>query len=104
MSTTLVALPWLRDVDGEWLAGAAAPSGPIVCLDNHYTVGGQGDAVLHALQGRPDAAAGRVVKVGVDRLPVCGTNDEVLRAHELDAESLASRVTAHLSGYVSSPR
>jgi hypothetical protein len=26
----------------------------------------------------------------VDALPVCGTNDEVLRAHRLDAEGLAA--------------
>ena len=55
------------------------------------------------LQGRHDAAAGRVVKLGVDRLPVCGTNDEVLRAHGLDAESLTPRMAAYLNAYASSP-
>ena len=32
--------------------------------------------------------------VGVDRVPECGTNDEVLRAHGLDAGSLVARVRA----------
>ena len=49
---TVVALPWLRDVDGTWLAEVADGSS-IVCLDNHYSVGGQGDAVLAA--GQRDA-------------------------------------------------
>ena len=33
-----------------------------------------------------------MTKLGVDRVPVSGTNDEVLREHRLDAESLAERV------------
>jgi transketolase len=92
----LAALPWLRDVDGDWLAELAAGR-PIVCLDNHYTDGGQGDAVLSALAGRPDA--GRVLKLGVETVPACGTNDEVLRAHGLDSESVAARVEAALPAY-----
>jgi transketolase len=92
----LVALPWLRDLDGEWLAELAAGR-PIVCLDNHYVDGGLGDAVLASLAGRPDA--GRVLKLGVETVPACGTNDEVLRAHGLDSESLAARVAAALPAY-----
>ena len=44
----MVALPWLRDVDGAWLAEVAGDA-PIFMLDNHYVSGGQGDAVLAAL-------------------------------------------------------
>jgi transketolase len=81
----LVLLPWLRDVDGEWLAEVAGGR-RIVVLDNHWIAGGQGDAVRAALPGT-------AVEVwGVDRVPDCGTNDEVLRAHELDAASLAQRL------------
>jgi transketolase len=93
ISFGVVALPWLKDVDGRWLAGVA-PDGAIVCLDNHYVVGGHGDAVLSALAATAPEAAARVVKIGVDRVPECGANDEVLRAHGLDAESLAARVRA----------
>jgi transketolase len=92
----VLALPWLRDVDGAWLAEAASGR-PIACLDNHYTTGGQGDAVLSALAGRAEAA--RVLKLGVEAVPACGTNDEVLGAHELDAESIAARVEAALPAY-----
>jgi transketolase len=88
----VVSLPWLRDIDGEWLAEAAP--GSIVCLDNHLVVGGQGDAILGALAAQAPHAAARVVKVGVDRVPACGANEEVLRAHGLDAESLTGRVLA----------
>src|SRR5207244_10946687 len=44
----LVSLPWLRGIDGAWLA-EVADGAPIFSLDNHYVSGGQGDAVLAAL-------------------------------------------------------
>jgi transketolase len=86
----VVALPWLRDVDGAWLTEVAGGR-PLFCLDNHYVSGGQGDAVLAAVGGVLP-----VHRLGVEEVPVCGTNDEVLRAHRLDARSVAERVRAAL--------
>jgi transketolase len=88
----LIALPWLTGVDGAWLA-AAAGEGSIVCLDNHVLVGGQGQAVLHALAHAAPEAAARTRLIAVEGVPVCGRNDEVLRAHGLDADGLVSRVS-----------
>jgi transketolase len=85
----LIALPWLRGIDGAWLAESA--QGTIVCLDNHVLAGGQGEAVLRALSESAPEAAARTRLVGVDRVPECGQNDEVLRAHGFDADSLAAR-------------
>jgi transketolase len=85
----VVALPWLRGIDGDWLHDVTGGA-RLVTVDNHYLDGGQGDAVASAV-----ASLGqRVVKLGVDRVPVSGTNDEVLQAHRLDAESLAERARA----------
>jgi transketolase len=81
----VVALPWLRDVDGGWLREVAGDA-RLVCLDNHVLAGGQGDALL--------GAAVQCLRIGVESIPVCGTNDEVLRAHGLDAASIAARVRA----------
>ncbi|HEV2770463.1 MAG TPA: 1-deoxy-D-xylulose-5-phosphate synthase N-terminal domain-containing protein [Solirubrobacteraceae bacterium] len=81
----VVSLPWLRDVDGDWL-GEVTGDAPVVVLDNHWHVGGQGDAVRAALGGRP------VEVWGIDRLPACGSNEEVLREHRLDADSLVERL------------
>ena len=86
----VIALPWLRGVDGAWVA-ANAP-GRIVCLDNHVVPGGQGEEVLRALAAAAPDAASRVTIFGVDEVPACGTNDEVLRVHRLDAASLVERV------------
>ena len=73
---------------------ASAGDGPLVCLDNHYTDGGQGDAVLRAAAAMPGSR--RIIRLGVESVPVCGTNDEVLRAHGLDAASIADRLRAEL--------
>ena len=83
----VISLPWLRDVDGAWLAEVTG-SAPVVVLDNHVARGGQGDAVRAALDGRP------VAVWAVDGVPASGTNDEVLRAHGFDADSLVARLEA----------
>jgi transketolase len=89
----VAVIPWLRAIDGAWLAELAGDA-PIACLDNHYVDGGQGDAVLRALAAA--GAGNRLLKLGVESVPVCGSNDEVLRAHGLDAESVARRIEAEL--------
>ncbi|MEJ7891550.1 MAG: transketolase C-terminal domain-containing protein [Solirubrobacteraceae bacterium] len=91
VSVGVVALPWLTGVDGPWLASVVGDA-HVLTVDNHLLTGGQGDAVLSAL-----AAAGAgapVTKHGVDRVPECGTNAEVLDAHRLDAQGLAERIVA----------
>jgi transketolase len=89
----VVALPWLRGVDGTWVADVAG-SATIFCLDNHYVVGGQGDAVLAALASEAPEAASRLHKIGVTDVPKSGGNDEVLRAHGLDADGIRRQVDA----------
>jgi transketolase len=81
----LVLLPWLRDIDGDWLRDVTGGR-RIVVLDNHWVRGGQGDAVRAAL---PDA---EVEIVGIERVPACGSNEEVMREHGLDAASLRARL------------
>ncbi|HXH33185.1 MAG TPA: transketolase C-terminal domain-containing protein [Plantibacter sp.] len=85
----VAALPWLRDVDGAWVAEVAADA-PIFTLDNHYVMGGQGDAILASLAANAPEVAARVRKIGVGSIPKSGGNDEVLAAHGLDAEGIAA--------------
>jgi hypothetical protein len=73
----------LQALDPDPVDGAAAFA---FVVDNHYPIGGQGDAVL----GGGVAA----IELAVEGVPRCGTNDEALRAHRLDAESIAERVGA----------
>ena len=38
----------------------------------------------------------KVISFGVEELPACGQNNEVLKYHHLDAESLAERIEESL--------
>jgi transketolase len=87
----IVSMPWLRDVDGAWVA-EVADGAPIVTLDNHYVSGGLGDGVLAALAADAPEAAARLHKIGVEEVPKSGENNEVLAAHGLDGDGIARRV------------
>ena len=72
------------------LARAARPAArPWSCSTTTSVSGGQGDAVRAALGGRAP-----IHVWGVESVPAGGGNDEVLRAHGLDAASLAARLEA----------
>ena len=91
----MVGLPWLNRVDDAWLAGVTTGQPLVVTLDNHCRSGGQGEMILAAL-----ARLGRSVPClqrTIDEVPVCGTNEEVLRHHRLDAQSLAEDILAATS-------
>ena len=84
----VVNLPWLTDVDADWLAELVEPYQHVLVLDDHSPVGALGDTLGRALEGRP------VTVFGVEGWPACGTPSEALRYHRLDGASLAARVRA----------
>ncbi len=95
ISAGVVALPWLRDIDGGWLA-EVADGALIVTIDNHVLTGGQGEAVIAALSEAVPQYTGHTHRLGVTTVPACGRNDEVLDAHALDAAAIAGAVAARL--------
>ena len=84
----LINLPWLNRFDVKWLGEVIADCRLIITLDNHLLAGGQGEMLVAAM-----ASAGvrlpRVVRMGVEGIPLCGLNEEVLAAHGLDSRSIA---------------
>lgn len=91
ISAKVINLPWLNRIDPDWLCAAFADCGRVVCLDNHYVIGGQGDAIARALD-RCDGARIGVTRLGIEDIPPCGTNPQVLGAVALDAASIAERI------------
>ncbi|MDA9976277.1 hypothetical protein N9F34_05685, partial [Alphaproteobacteria bacterium] len=67
----------------------------VFVLDNHYPLGGLGGhvATLMGQFGHPP----RFHHFAVDGVPACGTNEQVLAFHELDADHLTRRIRAALS-------
>ena len=91
----VVALPWLNRVDPSWLAERVEGKGLVVVLDNHLVKGGQGEMLLAALTGMGHPGA-MYLQRGVETVPACGTNDEVLAHHRLDADSLVADIATAL--------
>jgi transketolase len=96
----VVNLPWLNAVDPDWLQIVVAESDRLIVVENHYTAGGQADAIARALleSGRDPLPAFH--GIGLTDLPACGTPDEALRAHGLDAAGLAEAIRI----FISAPR
>jgi len=92
----VVDLPWLNRVDLEWLRDAVSGVRRVFTLDNHYLTGGQGQMLAAALAQLAPRGIDGVTLLGVEEIPRCGRNDEVLRAHRLDRESLRERIAAAL--------
>ncbi|MBW2064572.1 MAG: transketolase [Deltaproteobacteria bacterium] len=79
-------LPWLNIVDEAWFVSLARRFPNIITLDNHYVKGGQGEMLAVVLCQR--GVGSRVKHLGLRGVPCCGTNDEVLHRHGLDAVSI----------------
>ncbi len=93
----IVNLPWLNLVDDDWLEEALSGINLVFALDDHYVEGGQGQMLASRIAELGLTDSMTVRRFGVRDIPACGQNDEVLRAHRLDAESLAEDVAAVLT-------
>ena len=92
----VVNLPWLNRVDRDWLREIVRGCRAMFTLDNHYLTGGQGQMLLATLAELDLSPRLSARRFGVARVPESGGNVEVLRAHALDADSLAAAMQEHL--------
>lgn len=88
---SVVNLPWLNTVDKGWLKELVLPFDRIILLDNHYLHGGQGEFLNRIMTSEGMLEKKRIKLHGLDSIPVCGTHQEVLNFHEMDAESLVQQ-------------
>lgn len=87
-----ISLPWVNQVDPSWLARTVGGVAHLLCLDDHYTVGGQADRLAAAIAALGPGPWPRLHSLGLTGLPACGGAAEVPAHHGLDAASLARRV------------
>jgi transketolase len=85
----------IKPIDAESLRAAAAQTGLLVTIEDHWIEGGLGDAVLAALANGGDLS-GRVVKVAVTQMPGSGTPEELRDWAGISASAIADRVRSHL--------
>jgi transketolase len=77
----------VKPADTETLARAAAETGAIVTVEDHWREGGLGDAVLGALAEAGESC--RVRKLAVGAMPGSGSPDELIHEAGIDADAIA---------------
>lgn len=91
ISVGVINMPWLNKVNDAWIKKALQHIPHIITTDNHYIDGGQGEMLLAALL-RNGIMPRRVLQLGLNQIPMCGQNSEVLHAHGLSRLVIAERV------------
>jgi transketolase len=87
IAARVIDLYSIKPVDDETLRQAAADTGAIVTVEDHWPEGGLGDAVLAAL-GEVEGV--RVHKLAVREMPGSGTPAELVHESGIDADAIVS--------------
>jgi transketolase len=87
LAARVIDLYSVKPVDGETLRQAAADTGAIVTVEDHWPEGGLGDAVLGALE---EVEGVRVRKLAVHIMPGSAKPAELLHEAGIDADAIVS--------------
>ena len=87
----VINLPWLNEIDQDWIREIIGNIKHVFTLDNHLIKGGQGERIGAAI------AQASLVDIsfnmfGIEEVPVCGLNHEVLSYYKLDVEGVVMRI------------
>jgi transketolase len=93
ISVKVIATPWINKIDLDWLENAIGDTSMIVTLENHYTESGAGSVYLSKMALSGILKNKKVLSIGLDELPVCGRNEEVLSFHGLLPEQIAEKIS-----------
>jgi len=91
-SLKVINMPWLNQVDIDWLEAAIGPCDTAIVVDDHSRYGGLGDSLLNAFMSSNTLLGRKLLKFAVEGHPACGTPPEVLYYHGLSGEKLAARI------------
>lgn len=95
ISAKVLNLPWLNCADPAWLRQALEGINVVVFLEDHYAIGGQADMLNRSIVEHKIAVSPLII--GLKDVPACGLQDEVLRKHYLDGESIAAATKRFLA-------
>ncbi len=88
----VINMPWLNQVDVDWLEAVIGTCDTVFALDDHAPYGGLGDLLLNAFMSSDTLRGRHLVKFAVEGHPACGTPSEVLYCHGLSGEKLTARI------------
>jgi len=95
ISTAVYNFPWLNSVNTAWLAKELNRFEVVVTIDDHYTNFGLG-IILGAKITQNLTKIPRMIYLGLNEIPACGQNDEVLKYHGLNSELIAAIIMEKL--------
>jgi len=78
----VINLPWLNYIDQDWIKVQLKKCQLVISIDNHYREGGQGSRIGEILASSVGCKKA-YERIAIDSIPSCGTNDEVLEAHNM---------------------
>ena len=87
----------IKPIDAETIRAAAADTGLLVTVEDHWIDGGLGDAVLDAISAGGRELRGRVLKLGVTGMAGSGTPEELRDWAGISAAKIARAIRAALS-------
>lgn len=96
ITTKVINLPWLNQVDSVWLANELGTIKYWVSIDNHYRIGGQGDRIADAMLAS-GIQASTLQRLALEQIPACGTNPEILESHGFHVAYLIETIRSGLA-------
>jgi transketolase len=94
IEATVIVTPWINRIDMSWLEKMLGTLPFLVTLENHYTESGAGSCYVTSMANSGLLTNRKVLSLGINELPVCGRNEEVLDYHGLSADKLANTIIA----------
>ena len=88
LAVRVIDLYSIKPIDEETLLQAARETQLLITVEDHYSEGGLGDAVLGALASQPC----RLHKIAVEGLPRSGESAQLMDAFGLSAKSIVKKV------------
>ena len=88
LAVRVIDLYSIKPIDAETLLEAARETQLLITVEDHYSEGGLGDAVLGALASQPC----RLHKIAVEGLPRSGESAQLMDAFGLSAKSIVKKV------------
>lgn len=92
ISAHVIATSWVNITDANWYKQVIPASAPLVTVENHFVDHGFGAHFITALSEIGALPTAPVSRIGLTQLPASGRNDEVLKHHKLDANSIVDQI------------
>jgi len=89
----IISTVFANSIDEKWYYNILKKnSGPVFILENHYNFNGFFSFICQKLLKHQISLRRNFFAIGFKKIPVCGSNDEVLSHHKLNIKSIIERI------------